>query len=318
MKATTKVVIVLCVWSLAVVSSASAGQVQTPIASDSFRFEDRGLPVFGIYDCRYGTIVSGINPRLAIAVWSDGSVIFSEALLKGEPYYHPAPLRKGKCDPTQIEACFEALEKCRFFEIERTSCYGPDSSFVEIHAVSAHRFRRLSSWHDFGPTFGQPDEDFKQVWECAKEAILQLVPKESEPLDNTPWEVLHAWKPMFGEMAGPMGSGRKMARALKTFIEKNGAPPKSLRDVMPDYVDEQPGHRSGITREYIPEVEGADGSTKECQVQIHYPPRKAGGFRRKVEWAIYRPSEEYPAQFQGHKTHLYGGWAFSLYEQQAE
>jgi hypothetical protein len=318
-RAITRTRLLYCLTCMAGMGAASLGHAPAESGVTPPKLEEHGLPVLGIYDCRLGAVAPVKNRALAIAVWEDGLVVFSEAVLTGEPYFTPAPLRQGRCDPARIAECLDALDTCGFFELTKTMHWGPDSSFIEIHALShKHGFKRLASWHDYGPRFGQPDEGFKRVWDCAREAILRLVPGESIPLNIAPDEVLRPWVTLLNEVGSAISYYRNVTKALKVYIQENDAAPPSLEVLTPNYVDKLPVHSEHVTRQYVPHLEDANSGTKECQILIHYSRRIPGRLESRLEWAIYRPSERYPAEFQGHKTYVYGGWAFTLYDQPAD
>lgn len=85
-----------------------------------------------------------IRLQIVMAVWSDGTMIYSKnAIEGGAPYYQK---RVSRLELRRVLSC---LEKHGVFSISgRKSYYGPSSSFSCIYIANEGREILLKSWHE--------------------------------------------------------------------------------------------------------------------------------------------------------------------------
>jgi hypothetical protein len=130
--------------------------------------------------------------RLVVAVWSDGTIVWSEHGRKGGRPYLTANVREAR-----VKQLLSDLKEAGFFrELKRTRWFGPDSGYMVIAANDGSDCQRLASWHDgresvtnqdgihalrAGEKLPPPSTD---AWEKGRELILIAIPKDGQSLDN--------------------------------------------------------------------------------------------------------------------------------------
>jgi hypothetical protein len=143
-------------------------------------------------------------PRILMAVWPDGRIVWSEDQKKGGP-----PFRVATVKADSIEANLARFEKAAVFEQKsfRHSWFGPDSTYHSIWLRRGDRHTRIESWHELyegNPNLvvvngaltslnGRKREDviasdtkefqaFRKLWTDLRTATGVLIPKEGKPL----------------------------------------------------------------------------------------------------------------------------------------
>lgn len=137
------------------------------------------------------------------AVWTDGTIVWSEDKEDGGP-----PFLTAKIDPTKTKDFLAKLEKegvfkkSTDFHIE----YGPDASYHEINLLNGKRYVCLGSWHELfernpkvvANSHGlsslgdrtreqvlkedtQSYRDFRKLWKEVRDFAATLIPEKGEP-----------------------------------------------------------------------------------------------------------------------------------------
>ncbi len=142
-------------------------------------------------------------PRVLMAVWTDGRIVWSEDQKKGGP-----PFRTGTIKAETVEAKLAAFEKAAVFDKNsfRHSWTGPDSSSHSIWLRRGDRNTRIDTWHELfeeNPNLvavnggitaleGRKREDviakdtkefqaFRKLWTNLRTETSSLIPKEGKP-----------------------------------------------------------------------------------------------------------------------------------------
>jgi hypothetical protein len=143
------------------------------------------------------------SPRLQVAIWPDGQIIWANDQAKGGP-----PFLSARIEPRKVQALLDRFEREHVFDSKsfRHSWFGPDSSFTTIWLQSGTRHTRLESWHEgfeqrpnlvalsTGVTSlnGTSREEalrkdteeyqrFRRIWSDLRSSVSALVPKHGEP-----------------------------------------------------------------------------------------------------------------------------------------
>jgi hypothetical protein len=161
-------------------------------------------PAIAVFGESLGLVAPGTDtgPRLSVAIWQDGRIIWSHDQSKGGP-----PFFSARIEAQQVNALLERFERERVFDTKsfRHSWFGPDSSFTTIWLQSATRHTRLQSWHEgfemqpylvalssgVASLDGRTREDalrsdtkeyqrFRQIWSDLRSAISTLIPKQGD------------------------------------------------------------------------------------------------------------------------------------------
>ncbi len=147
------------------------------------------------------------GPKIVVAVWEDGEVVWSQDAVSGGP-----PYRIGRCAPEKVKAFIEDLERKAVFGDEALGRpnFGPDSSFTTIQIDAGHRRLKMQSWHElyerggkvvaasYGltPLEGKTIESFlktepesyqkyRRIWSAIRTAITSFIPDSGNLLDPT-------------------------------------------------------------------------------------------------------------------------------------
>jgi hypothetical protein len=142
-------------------------------------------------------------PRIIMAVWPDGKIIWSEDPTKGGP-----PFRVSRTEPAKIRELLTRFEKQSVFNKDefRHSWFGPDSSYHSIWLSTGAKHIRVETWHELfeanpklvvingGVTSleGRKREDaiasdtkefqaFRKLWTDLRTSTASLLPKEGAP-----------------------------------------------------------------------------------------------------------------------------------------
>ena len=100
--------------------------------------------VVAVYTDSYGGAASH-QPRLVLAVWKDGHIVWSDDRLRGG-----APYRAGQIDPKRLASLLSDLERIGLFGEEELarSYVGPDAAFTTILIHNGARRIAMRSWHE--------------------------------------------------------------------------------------------------------------------------------------------------------------------------
>jgi len=146
------------------------------------------------------------HPRIIVAVWKDGRIIWSkDTVLGGVPH---EPYSEAKIDPDRIKAALSALASMGAFQEDarnRLFCV-PDSVYTAIAIRNGNQWLNWVSGHEIvsqnprivatrwgieplrgrsreGVLASQPEDyrHFRGVWDKTKQTLLDLIPKETSP-----------------------------------------------------------------------------------------------------------------------------------------
>lgn len=161
-------------------------------------------PAVAVFSESLGLVTPGTDtsPRLSVAIWPDGRIIWSRDQTRGGP-----PFSSARVEPQQIQALLDRFERERVFDARsfRHVWLGPDSSFTTIWLQSAVSHTRLQSWHEEieiqphlvalssggTPLNGRTREEalrkdtkeyqrFRQLWSDLRSSISALIPKHGD------------------------------------------------------------------------------------------------------------------------------------------
>ena len=144
-------------------------------------------------------------PTLLIAVWDDGSIVWSQDREDGGP-----PYLSAKIDPAKTAAFLAKLDQDGVFGREDLVRVGPDASYHEIHLLSGKKHVNLISWHELyernpkivstshgltAITEGKTREqmlkedkqeyrEFRSLWKRIRDFTETLVPKKGLPYEG--------------------------------------------------------------------------------------------------------------------------------------
>lgn len=148
------------------------------------------------------------GPKVILAAWEDGQIIWSEHAIRGGP-----PYRTGRFDPKSLTQLTGDLGKQGAFEKQELTRphYGPDSSYTVIRIVSGRQRLELRSWHELceqnpkliatagGITAldgrdrdevlrSQPVEyrEYRSIWSGIRTATKSWIPRDSKPWEGAP------------------------------------------------------------------------------------------------------------------------------------
>jgi hypothetical protein len=145
-------------------------------------------------------------PRIIMAVWPDGKIIWSENPTKGGP-----PFRVSRVEPAKTQALLEKFDKQSVFQKEkfRHSWFGPDSTYHSIWLNTGAKHIRVETWHELfeaNPNLvvinggvssleGRKREEviasdtqefqaFRKLWTDLRTSTTNLIPKEGNPFTD--------------------------------------------------------------------------------------------------------------------------------------
>ena len=162
-------------------------------------------PVIAVYwDCRASRPGKGETFPVIVAIWNDGTIIWSK-----EPVNGGAPYFKGHIEPKELTQTLTVIrEKVKDKEFKKFNV-GFDSAYTRIAIDDAESPLFMASWHEgfeSNPKLvdtangitsldgrdrkavweKQPEEykTFRAVWAYIKESALALIPKEGEAVQD--------------------------------------------------------------------------------------------------------------------------------------
>ena len=175
-------------------------------------------PVATIHVALYGRSATKFRPPgqivIVVAVWEDGSIIWSEDLTEGGP-----PYRQSRIDPAQVKETLSALSQRRALgDSSATTPYlayiGFGADWIEIRVAYRACRLRMASWHELfeqnpglvGTHDGiealdgrdrravlaaQPESyrRFRRAWTDIRASLLSLIPDESTLAGNLTFEI---------------------------------------------------------------------------------------------------------------------------------
>ncbi len=162
--------------------------------------------VVAMYYQDWGLSSSG-SPRIILAAWPDGSIIWSDDRVKGG-----APYRVGHVDPKKFVALLARFEKDGLFSDKKFNQghYGPDSQFITVLAKSGKKKITMQSWHEVYEESGSLVDDhgvsglngrrrvdalrvlppdymfFRLLWSETRGKMADLIPPESTVSSGRP------------------------------------------------------------------------------------------------------------------------------------
>ena len=85
------------------------------------------------------------KPKLVVAVWPDGTIVWSKNWIAGG-----TPYLKGKIEPTSCSTLLKRLDHDGYFANESLSNahFGPDSQFTSILIKNESKKLEMQSWHE--------------------------------------------------------------------------------------------------------------------------------------------------------------------------
>ena len=88
---------------------------------------------------------SGGKTKLVVAVWADGTVVWSK-----NPVAGGAPYLTGKTEPTACSELLNRLDRDGYFSTESLTHarFGPDSQFTSIFTNNKDQKLKMQSWHE--------------------------------------------------------------------------------------------------------------------------------------------------------------------------
>jgi hypothetical protein len=175
-------------------------------ASQSRRVALNAKPVISVYTENMGRETRGAGgPAILVAVWGDGSIVWSHDAIEGGP-----PYQIGRCGAESVLSLFNDLEKKGVFEdrsLER-AYFGPDSRFTTIQLDDGRRRLRMQSWHELYEQHGkvvagshgltalngrsleevvktepEPYQKYRRTWSELRSRLAGLIPGAGEALD---------------------------------------------------------------------------------------------------------------------------------------
>ena len=172
--------------------------------SSTVRCEDAPPPAIAVtIEARGETLAAVDSPRIIMAAWLDGRLIWSHDQTKGG-----APFLTAQIDPAKILAVLDRFEKEDVFKKDkvRRSWFGPDSSFHSVWLKSGVRHVQVRTWHELfeaNPNLvavnggitalnGRKREDviqsdtkefqtFRKLWTDIRTSTSALIPKAGKP-----------------------------------------------------------------------------------------------------------------------------------------
>ena len=174
--------------------------------------------VLAIYNENHG-LHSPSHARLILAIWGDGSAVWSDDRVQGG-----APYRSGRIDPARLTSLLASIDRDGYFADESLAHvrFGPDSQFTTILVAAGKMRMKMQSWHELAEAGGkivatkggltalngrtrlealskEPSEylHFRLAWSELRESASALIPSDSKPIDGRLFQSAGAvsWQP---------------------------------------------------------------------------------------------------------------------------
>ena len=115
-------------------------------------------------------------PRMIMAAWPDGYVVWSEDLLKGG-----APYLAGKVQPERVSAALSKVERDGAFGSKQLTGarFGPDSSFTTLFFKKGIKQLKMQSWHELAEADGRIVAQSYGLTPLANEGRLEALRKDT-------------------------------------------------------------------------------------------------------------------------------------------
>ncbi|MHB8903149.1 MAG: hypothetical protein ACYC6Y_30680 [Thermoguttaceae bacterium] len=163
-------------------------------------------PVAAIYVEDHRSIDGPTGPKVVVAVWRDGVVIWSANQQEGGSPYFTARLPS-----TTVGSVLRQLDAEGLFNdpVRSDRYFGPDAGFTTLAICDGSHRLRMSSWHEQFERNGnlvalasgvtalngrsrdqllaqEPEEyrHFRQAWNTVRSALTSMVPNERRPLED--------------------------------------------------------------------------------------------------------------------------------------
>ena len=152
--------------------------------------------------------VTYLGPRLVVALWGDGNIIWSEAHVAGGPPYF-----RAQCDRKKLDALLSSLESRGVLTnaaLQRP-WFGPDSATTRIVINDGHHRLAMESWHELFEQHSnlvataqavtsldgrnrdevlreQPQNyrQFRNTWSEVRDKVAELIPLKGDPYNDNP------------------------------------------------------------------------------------------------------------------------------------
>jgi hypothetical protein len=181
---------------LAMLAGASAGAAERRAITAANR-------VVAAYEENWGLRSAGA-PKLIVAVWDDGHVVWSQDQIHGGPPYYV-----GTTARTRLDSSFACLAADGVLENTtlNTSRFGPDSTFTTLLVRDRAKQLKMRSWHEVAEASGKlvamssglqalegrrradvlrsetPEYLFyRMIWAELRAAVQRLLPAQGQPV----------------------------------------------------------------------------------------------------------------------------------------
>ena len=116
------------------------------------------------------------GPRMILAAWPDGHVVWSEDRLKGG-----APYFAGQVQPERVSAVLSKVEREGAFGNRQLgdARFGPDSSFTTVFLKKGNKQLKMQSWHELAEADGRIVARSYGLTSLANEGRLEALRKET-------------------------------------------------------------------------------------------------------------------------------------------
>lgn len=170
------------------------------------RAEETNPPTLAIYTTETGRSRPHFGPKIVVALWNNGTVVWSASSFEGGP-----PYQQGRFPREKLDSLLQGLESKGAFTNTALNrgWLGPDASFTTIAISDGQRRLQLRSWHELferrtnlvATALGieplgtrdraqvlreQPElyRQFQSVWSEIRRAVAELVPKTGEAYEG--------------------------------------------------------------------------------------------------------------------------------------
>lgn len=146
-------------------------------------------------------------PRLSLAIWSDGQIVWSCDIREGKP-----PYRCGQIEKQKVAALLSRFEQDGLFGADANLSrgrLGPTAPYTTLLVRKGHKQLKMQSWHEVFEESGgliaadagvtslkdtdwisemkrQPIDYlyFRLIWNEVRGRMLELIPFESKPING--------------------------------------------------------------------------------------------------------------------------------------
>jgi hypothetical protein len=125
-------------------------------------------------------------PYLRIAIWNDGRILFAQ-----DPNAWNHSLRRGRIDAVRVAELKKAVAGTGVFELQGTCYLVPDADVI-CTMLNLGDKRQMLYWDEVEhPHYGINTEpkpqhlEFKRCWKEVNRLATEVIPKESEPSEES-------------------------------------------------------------------------------------------------------------------------------------